>query len=74
MRMISSYKDLSGRVAVVTGASSPIGTGILRALVENGVAVAISGRNKSVVDELAEAIRSEGGQAMGVVADVTQYG
>ena len=40
---------------------------------ENGVAVAISGRNKSVVDELAEAIRSEGGQAMGVVADVTQY-
>jgi 3-oxoacyl-[acyl-carrier protein] reductase len=73
MRTISSYKDLSGRVAVVTGASSPIGVGILRALVENGVAVAVSGRNKSVVEELAEAIRSEGGQAMGVVADVTQY-
>jgi len=41
--------------------------------VENGVAVAVSGRNKSVVDELAQAIRSEGGQAIGVVADVTQY-
>lgn len=39
--MIATYPDLRGRAAVVTGASSGIGLGIARALLEQGMRVAV---------------------------------
>ncbi|MET9295061.1 SDR family oxidoreductase [Streptomyces sp. NPDC003077] len=43
--------ELSGRAALVTGASRGIGYGIARALVARGDRVCITGRNKETLDE-----------------------
>lgn len=48
--------DLSGRTAVVTGASGGIGTAISRALARQGARVALSGTRVGVLEDLAAAI------------------
>jgi 3-oxoacyl-[acyl-carrier protein] reductase len=45
--------DLSGKTALVTGASSGIGTGIAKALHAQGATVAISGTRKDALDAIA---------------------
>src|SRR5436309_1405162 len=64
--------DLSGKVAVVTGANTGLGEAFARALAEVGAAVAITGRgderNRAVATSIAEA----GGKAIPVVLDVAQ--
>lgn len=45
--------DLSGKTALVTGASSGIGTAIARALHQQGATVAISGTRKDALDAVA---------------------
>ena len=45
--------DLSGKTALVTGATGAIGSGIARALHAQGAAVAISGTRRDVLDALA---------------------
>ena len=62
--------DLSGKVAVVTGATGVLCSAMARALGECGAAVAVLGRRKEVADELAAEIRRDGGKAIGVSADV----
>ena len=47
---------LTGRVAVVTGASRGIGAAIVRAFVEEGASVAFNGRSKEPGDALIKAI------------------
>jgi NAD(P)-dependent dehydrogenase (short-subunit alcohol dehydrogenase family) len=54
---------LSGRVAIVTGASRGIGLGIARRLVAEGARVAITARG---ADALAEAVESLGGPAVAI--------
>ncbi len=39
--MTATYPDLDGRAAIVTGASSGIGLGIARALLSQGMRVAV---------------------------------
>ncbi|MGC1269797.1 MAG: SDR family NAD(P)-dependent oxidoreductase, partial [Croceibacterium sp.] len=53
--------DLSGKVALVTGGSSGIGTMIARALVRRGVRTYISGRTASAIDSVAGQIAAEEG-------------
>jgi 3-oxoacyl-[acyl-carrier protein] reductase len=67
--------DLSGRVAVVTGAGSPDGIGFATAtlLAELGAAVMISATTSRVQDRLRE-LRSAGFQAAGVAGDLTDAG
>ncbi|MCY4192094.1 MAG: 3-oxoacyl-[acyl-carrier-protein] reductase [Rhodospirillaceae bacterium] len=48
--------DLSGKTALVTGASGGIGSAIARALHAQGAAVALSGRRKDALDALARAL------------------
>jgi 3-oxoacyl-[acyl-carrier protein] reductase len=63
--------DLTGRVALVTGASSGLGVRFAEVLAENGAAVALVARRRERLDALAERIGKAGGRAVAVVADVT---
>ncbi|MEU5888682.1 SDR family oxidoreductase [Streptomyces sp. NPDC047461] len=66
-----SYENLSGRTAVVTGAASGIGEAIAVLLAARGAKVALLARRQERLDAVVEKIRADGGQALAVVADVT---
>jgi 3-oxoacyl-[acyl-carrier protein] reductase len=61
---------LSGRVALVTGASQGIGRAIALKLAHSGASVAVAARNQSKLDELASEIQTAGGKATAFVLDV----
>jgi 2-deoxy-D-gluconate 3-dehydrogenase len=61
--------DLTGRVAVVTGANTGIGQGLAIALAEAGTDVALVGR--TAADETAEKVRAVGRKATIVHADLS---
>jgi len=63
--------SLSGRVALVTGASRGIGRAIALHLAAAGAAVALVARSKRPLDAVAGEIRSQGGAAETFCADVT---
>ncbi|NMG08659.1 SDR family NAD(P)-dependent oxidoreductase [Brasilonema sp. UFV-L1] len=62
---------LEGKIAVVTGASSGIGRATAIALADEGAQVAIVARRKDRLESLAEHIGDFGGQALSIVADLT---
>jgi len=67
--------DLTGKVAVVTGASKGIGEAIARALGEFGATVVVSSRRLEAVEAVAEQLRASGIEASAVAAhmgDMTQ--
>lgn len=66
--------DLSGRVAVVTGASSGIGVAIARALGEAGADVAVVGRDAGRLRRAAAGVREVGARACEVRVDITADG
>jgi 2-dehydro-3-deoxy-D-gluconate 5-dehydrogenase len=61
--------DLSGRVALVTGANTGIGQAIAVALAQAGADVALAGR--SAADETAGLVRAEGRRAILIGADLS---
>jgi NAD(P)-dependent dehydrogenase (short-subunit alcohol dehydrogenase family) len=62
---------LDGKRALVTGASSGIGLASAAALAQAGAEVALVARRTGELEEVAEAIRAEGGQATAHPFDVT---
>ncbi|MEV0623238.1 SDR family oxidoreductase [Nonomuraea sp. NPDC050404] len=67
-------KPLTGRVAVVTGASSGIGEAAAEHLAELGARVAVLARRADRLDGLVSRIERNGGTALAVAADVTDTG
>ncbi len=65
-------KELEGRVAAITGASSGIGEATAEALAEAGAAVSLGARRGDRLEKLAEKITSKGGRALAVPVDITQ--
>jgi len=64
--------DLSGRTALVTGASSGFGAHFAQVLAAAGARVAIGARRVDRLEALAETIRRDGGTALPVALDVTE--
>ncbi|MDR6215367.1 SDR family oxidoreductase [Paracidovorax wautersii] len=65
--------DLSGRVALVTGASSGLGAQFARTLARAGAGVVLASRRLERLKELRARIEGEGGDAHVVELDVTDH-
>lgn len=63
--------ELTGQVALVTGAGSGIGRAAARLLAREGAAVGVLSRTQEEVEEVAAGIESAGGRAFPLVADVS---
>jgi len=64
-------KDMSERVAIVTGASSGIGTAIARTFAGAGVKTVLAARSLDKLDAVAAEITAKGGTALVCQTDVT---
>lgn len=62
--------DLSGKVAVVTGATGVLGGAMARGLAGAGMRVGVLGRRKGRAEEVAQEISGSGGEATALPADV----
>ncbi len=69
--MDSKYFDLSGRVALVTGASSGFGEHFTRVLAAAGARVVAGARREDRLHRLVDDIAATGGAALAVAMDVT---
>ena len=63
--------DLSGRVALITGASGGLGTQFARTLASAGAAVVLASRRVERLKELRAQIEGAGGDAHVIELDVT---
>lgn len=62
--------DLTGKVAIITGASKGIGEEIARLYARFGAKVIVSSRKQDACDDLASDIKAQGGDATGIAAHV----
>jgi len=68
---VSTEKELSGRVALVTGAGRNIGRAMAKALAAGGAAIIVNVRsNKSEADQVVAEITRDGGKAIVAIFDV----
>ncbi len=66
--------DLSGRVALVTGASQGLGRRFAEVLAGHGAAVGLAARQADRLEDLREEIEKRDGRAASVALDVTDHG
>ncbi len=69
---MTANPSLGESVALVTGASSGIGTATARTLAAEGASVVIVARRLDRLEDLAQEIRAAGGSALPIEADVTE--
>jgi 2-hydroxycyclohexanecarboxyl-CoA dehydrogenase len=70
---LTELLDLTGQVALVTGAGQGVGATIARFLAAQGAAVAVNDYYADRARAIAEEITAVGGAAIGVAADVTAF-
>ncbi|RDK85254.1 SDR family oxidoreductase [Marinirhabdus gelatinilytica] len=69
-------QNLQGKAALITGGTKGIGYGIAKALLEQGVSVAITSRSQEAANETAKKLNGQGNDsahAIGLEADVRSY-
>lgn len=60
--------DLSGKVAIITGASRGIGQSIAEQYAQAGAKVVLASRKQDALDEVAASIKENGGEALAIAA------
>lgn len=65
--------SLTGRVVIITGASSGFGEHAARLFAREGCRVVLAARRQERLESLAEQIRAGGGEALPVITDVAQH-
>jgi 3-oxoacyl-[acyl-carrier protein] reductase len=68
---VSEVVNLTGMIAVVTGAGSGVGRAVAVALAHEGAIPALLGRTSATLDETASLVAATGGRALGVPTDVS---
>jgi len=68
-----SVFDLTGRTALITGASRGIGRAAAVLLARQGARVVLAARNEELLDEVAGAIRAGGGEAHSMALDLGHH-
>ena len=63
-------EDLTGRVAIVTGAGQGMGRAVARALAARGATVVVNDRVAETAEAAAAELRDDGGEVTAIVADV----
>lgn len=71
MATVGSGSALTGRVAVITGASRGLGKAMALALSEAGATIALVARDETKLAEVQKAVEEQGGKARTFRADVT---
>jgi 3-oxoacyl-[acyl-carrier protein] reductase len=69
---MEEYRDLRGKVAVITGSTSGIGRAAAIALASHGVKVAVSGRDRERGEQVVAEIALAGGEAIFVQVDLLE--
>src|SRR5919201_3386455 len=65
--------SLKGKVSLVTGSSRGIGAAIAKEFAKEGASVAVHGRDRAALGEVAAEIEGTGGRAIQVVAELTSF-
>ena len=71
MKHTKELFDLTGRVAIVTGGRGLYGASISLGLCEMGATVVIASRNREKCEALAQELREQGYQAVGMALDLS---
>src|SRR5690349_9493848 len=64
--------NITGKVVVITGASSGLGEASARHLAAQGAIVVLGARRGERINTLAKAIKDGGGKSLAVITDVTK--
>jgi 3-oxoacyl-[acyl-carrier protein] reductase len=72
--VVPSIFDMTGRVALVTGAGTGLGARFCHCLAEAGASVVCVARRRDKIEAVASAIVAKGGKAVAVTADVSDSG
>lgn len=70
--MIVIMGRLDGKVTIITGGNSGVGAATARLFAKEGAKVVISARRQVQLDEVAAAIRADGGEVLSVVTDISK--
>lgn len=65
--------NITGKIVVITGASSGLGEATARLLSKEGAAVALGARRADRLQSLADEINKSGGRALAIATDVTDF-